>query len=227
MDLKALVFNCTLKKSPEFSNTDALIQLAVDEFSSLGVTCEVLRPVDSEIAPGTESDMGKGDEWPILLEKLKECDIFLLASPIWIGRLSSVGQRVLERINAVFHEESLWDERGRYYSYGKVAGCLCTGNEDGAHEVSAHVLWALSELGFTIPPNVNSYWVGPAGPGPDYIEAGGKHHEFTNKTLLYTVHNLVFMAQVLRENPILTDLKSLQERAKLMSAPSLSGSRKS
>ena len=97
--------------------------------------------------------------------------------------------------------------------YNKVAGCLVTGNEDGAHSCAAQVLWAMQEVGFTIPPNVNAYWVGLAGGEKDYVEAGGERYLYTNKSLRYMTANLAFMAKLLAENPISTNLSAETKKA--------------
>jgi multimeric flavodoxin WrbA len=213
-NLRCLILNCTLKKSPEPSNTQVLIDKTVRELTTLGVESETVRLVDYRIAHGTSSDEGDGDQWPLILDKIRACDIFILASPVWVGHLCSVAQQVIERLDAIFHEEELQDpETGQYLTYNKVAGAIVTGNEDGAHSCAAQMLWALQELGFTIPPNVNTYWVGPAGPGPSYVEAGGERHLFTNKTMLFMAHNLVYMARLLKEHPIPTNLSQLAAQA--------------
>jgi len=218
--MKALIINCTLKPSPNFSNTDALINKAVTQLQQQGAETEVIRLVDYEVKPGNGTDMGNGDQWPLILEKIRGCEIFILASPIWMGRLASTAQRVIERLDAIFHEDGFTDEEtGQYFTYGKVAGCLITGNEDGAHSCAAQMLWAMQEFGFTIPPNVNAYWVGLAGRGKDYVEAGGERHYFTNLTVRYLVANLVFFARLLKENPIDTNLNKLAEQAKQESDP--------
>jgi len=216
--MKALFFNCTLKQSPEASNTDALINQAVKEFTKLGVESEVIRVVDYNVKPGVTSDEGEGDDWPELLQKIRECDIFIIGSPIWVGYTCSVAQRVTERLDAVFYEEELHNlENGQYFFYNKVGGVLVTGNEDGAHNVTARILWALNEFGCTIPSNASAYWVGEAGPGPSYIKASGEKYEYTNNMVLMMAHNLMNMASLLKENPIQTDLTKLKERAREMS----------
>jgi len=213
--MKALLINCTLKPSPKFSNTDALINKAVTQLKDHGFDTEVIRLVDYEIKPGVSSDEGNGDQWPIILEKIKSCEIFIIATPIWMGRLASTAQRIVERLDATFYEDELADEKtGQFYTYNKVAGCLVTGNEDGAHSCAAQVLWAMQEVGFTIPPNVNAYWVGLAGEGDDYVEAGGERHYYTNYTLRYMIANLAYFAKLLKEHPIDTNLNELRELAK-------------
>jgi len=215
MAIKALFLNCTLKKSPQVSNTRALIDKAVDLFRELGVDSEVVRVVDHKVAFGVSSDEGEGDEWPIILEKVKACDILVIASPIWFGVRSSVCQVVLERLDGTYADGD--PLTGQYPLYGKVAGVIVTGNEDGAHNVCAHTLFNLTHLGCAIPPNVDCYWVGDAGPGLSYIKEGGDRHLYTNRTARYMVHNLTHFAKLLKENPIPTNLKDLDEAAKKVS----------
>ncbi|AKB24553.1 hypothetical protein MSMTP_1084 [Methanosarcina sp. MTP4] len=215
MAIKALFLNCTLKKSPQTSNTRALIDKAVGLFGELGVESEVIRVIDHKVAFGVSSDEGEGDEWPHILEKVKTCDILVIASPIWFGVRSSVCQMVLERLDGTYADGD--PVTGQYPLYGKVGGVIVTGNEDGAHDVSANTLFNLTHLGCVIPPNVDCYWVGDAGPGPSYIEAGGDRHLYTNRTVRYMVHNLAHFAKFLKENPIPTNLKELDEEARKVS----------
>lgn len=212
MGLKALFLNCTLKRSPEVSNTRALIDKAVKLFEDLGVESEVIRLADYNIPSGISSYEGEGDQWPEILEKIKACDILIIGSPIWFGVRSSIVQRTIERLDDTYTQGD--SQTGQFPLYGKVAGVIVTGNEDGAHNVGAHTLFNLSHLGCTIPPNSDSYWVGDAGPGPSYIEAGGQRHLYTNKTVRYMVHNLYYFANLLKDNPIPTNLNELYEEAK-------------
>jgi multimeric flavodoxin WrbA len=218
--MKALIINCTLKKSPAISNTQALIDKAVKILEKEKVDTEVLRLVDYNIKPGTSTNEGDGDEWPLILGKIRQCDIFIIGTPVWVGHLASTSQRIIERLDAIFHEEGFTNEEtGQYFTYNKVAACLVTGNEDGAHSCVAQVLWAMQEFGFTIPPNANAYWVNKAGPGKSYIEAGGERYLYTNKTLYSTIYNLLYFANLLKQHPINTNLKKLAEIAKQESDP--------
>ncbi len=218
--MKALILNCTLKKSPEKSNTQALIDKVIAEYQKVGVESESLRIVDYRIFPGTSTDMGNGDQWPEIFEKIRNAEILIIASPIWVGHVASTAQQVVERLDAIFHEEALQHpETGQYITYNKIGGCIVTGNEDGAHSVCAQLLWAMQELGFTIPPNSNTYWVGEAGPGPNYLDAGGPRYLYTNKTYKFLAHNTAFFAKLLKENPITTNLNDLTDDAKSESDP--------
>jgi len=212
MKLKALILNCTLKKSPRISNTQALINKAVALFAEHNVNAETIRVVDYYIPFGISSKEDEKDEWPVILIKIKSCDILVIGSPIWFGVRSSVAQLVFERLDGTYNEAD--PKTGQFPLYGKVGGVIVTGNEDGAHNVASNTLFNLSHLGCTIPPNVDTYWIGMAGPGPSYIDANGEKHLYTNKTVRFMVDNLVYFARVLKENPILTNLNELIEKAK-------------
>lgn len=214
MKLKAVILNCTLKKSPRKSNTEALIDKAVEEYSKLGVETEVIRIIDYNIPFGINSDEGDGDQWPEINAKIKAANILIIGSPIWFGVRGSVTQMALERLSGGYDEAD--EANGQYPLYNKVGGVIVTGNEDGAHNVSANTLFNLTHLGATIAPNSDSYWVGDAGPGPSYLEIG-QDHLYTNRTVLYLVHNTVYMANLLANNPIPTNLKDLDEQAKNIS----------
>lgn len=211
MALKALFLNCTLKKSPEVSNTEALINKAVKLYSELGVESKILRMIDYNIPFGISSDEGEGDEWPEILDKVRACNILIIGTPIWFGVRSSIAQLVIERLDGTYDEGD--PETGQFPLYNKVAGVIVTGNEDGAHDAAGTTLFNLSHLGCVIPPNSDSYWVGTAGPGPSYIEAGGERHLYTNKTIRYLVNNTAFFARLMQDNPIPTNLKKLMADA--------------
>ncbi|MEH6680302.1 MAG: NAD(P)H-dependent oxidoreductase [Sediminicola sp.] len=213
--MKALFLNCTLKKSPEVSNTQAFIAEAVKIFHELEVTTEVLRVVDLNVKFGVSSDAGDGDQWPLILKRIYDCDILIIATPVWRGDRSSVAKMVAERMDGIMKEGN--GDNGQYRTYNKVGGAMSDGNEDGAKKGIASILMDLSEQGFSIPVNAYTYYVGSAGPGPSYIEAHGDKHEFTNKMMLLMIHNLVHLAKILKDNKYVTDIKKLEQRAKEMS----------
>ena len=215
MPLKALFLNCTLKKSPQVSHTGALIRKVQDLFHEKDVETEVIRVADYDVAFGVESDMGVGDQWPEILQIIKASDILVIGSPIWFGVRSSVAQLVMERLDGTYGEGD--PDTGQYPLYGKVGGVIVTGNEDGAHDVAANTLFNLSHLGCVIPPNADCYWVGDAGPGPSYLDAGGDRHLYTNRTARYMAANITFMAKLLEENPISTNLRKSDEEARAVS----------
>ncbi len=199
MEPTAIILNCTLKPSPAESNTQALIDMVTRHFDELGVAHETVRPVDYKIPFGVVSDMGDGDEWPQILEKIKAADILILGMSIWFGVRNSVCQMVIERLDGTYEETN---DAGQYPMYNKVGGVVVTGNEDGAHACAETTLFNLSHLGFAIPPNADTYWVGDAGPGPSFIEAGGESHEYTQKTSAWMAHNVVHLARILKQSPI-------------------------
>jgi multimeric flavodoxin WrbA len=197
--LSALGVNCTLKRSPERSHTEALMNRVLELMAMHGVETELLRPVDYAIKFGVSSDEGESDEWPQVLEKIKAADILLMGMSIWFGVRSSVAQMVIERLDGTYNERN---EVGQYPLYNKVAGVVVTGNEDGAHASAETTLFNMTHLGCTVPPNADTYWVGDAGPGPSYLDAGGPEHPYTQRTSSWCAHNLLHMAVILRDNPI-------------------------
>jgi multimeric flavodoxin WrbA len=199
MPLSAVVVNCTLKPSPAESNTEALAAVVVEALEENGVAVEVHRALDFDIRPGVTSDEGDGDEWPRLRERIAAADILVIATPTWLGQPSSVAKRVLERMDAMISET---DDDGRPIAYGKVGGVVVTGNEDGAHCCAESLLFNLTHLGCVVPPNADTYWVGDAGPGPSYLDAGGENHPYTQRTSSWCAHNLLHMVRIMRENPI-------------------------
>lgn len=194
MKLTALAFNCTLKPSPAESSTDKLLSETMEELSKVGVTGEILRAVDYDIKPGVTSNEGDGDEWPKLRQKIINVDIIILGIPIWMGQPSSVSKRILERMDAFLSET---DDKKRMPSYGKVGICAVVGNEDGAHHVSAEVFQALNDVGFTIPANGMTYWVGEAMSSVNYIDLTSKQEKTDFATRLM-VANAVHLATLLK-----------------------------
>jgi multimeric flavodoxin WrbA len=201
-DLRALFLNCTLKRSPEMSHTQGLVDISTAIMEKNGVTTEVLRPVDFDIAPGVWPDMTEHgwdtDEWPEILEKVMASDILVVTSPIWLGEKSSVCTKVIERLYGASH---LLNDAGQYAYYGRVGGCLITGNEDGAKHCSMNILYSLQHLGYTIPPQADAAWLGEAGPGPSYLDpgSGGPENDFTNRNTTFMTWNLMHLARMLKE----------------------------
>ncbi len=113
--MKALIVNCTLKRSPDFSNTGVLAKKAAKQFEELGIETEIIRLNDYTVLTGNSSDEGDGDQWPQILEKIKACNIFIIATPIWMGHLASTSQKVIERLDAIFRDENLSDKQNGKY----------------------------------------------------------------------------------------------------------------
>ncbi|KUF18953.1 flavodoxin family protein [Streptomyces silvensis] len=195
--MRVLSLVCTLNASPARSSSHLLSDQVMREFEKLGVTGETVRVADHHVPPGVGIDMGGGDEWPALREKVMAADVLLLATPIWLGHASSICQRVLERLDAELSET---DDEGRLLTYGKVAALAVVGNEDGAHKVSADVFQGLNDLGFSLAPGAVTYWVGEAKHGTDYQDLDATPDEVasTTRTLAVNTHHL---AVLLSERP--------------------------
>ncbi len=196
--MKALVISCTLKQSPERSNTEDLAEVVIEALREAEVEVDTVRAVDRQIAPGVSSDEGGDDEWPGIHAQLLEAEILVIATPTWLGRPSSVVQRVLERMDAMIAEE---DDEGRPVAYNRVAGVVVTGNEDGAHHVISEVSGALADIGYTIPGQAWTYWNRGPGPGEDYSE-NQEGHEWSHETGKAAAANLVGVARALAANPV-------------------------
>ncbi len=201
-DLKALFLNCTLKKSPTLSHTSGLIRIAKAIMEKNKVDVEVLRPVDYQIANGVYPDMTEHgwekDDWPALYKKVKNADILVITTPIWLGEKSSICTKIIERLYANSAE---LNAQGQYAYYGKVGGCLITGNEDGAKHCAMNILYSLQHLGYTIPPQADAAWLGEAGPGPSYLDegSGGPENDFTNRNTTFMTWNLLHLARILKD----------------------------
>ncbi|WLD95318.1 flavodoxin family protein [Alkalihalobacillus sp. AL-G] len=197
--MHALVLNCSLKPSDETSNTQALTDKSLTIFEKEGVSYEIVRLADYNIRYGITDDAGEGDDWPYIFKKVKAADILIIGTPLWLGEKSSITALAIERL---YGSSSFTNEKGQSLYYNKVGGVVITGNEDGAKNAAKSILYALSHIGFTVPPNVDPYWVGDAGPGESYIEAGGDQHDFTQKNIEKMSYNLVHIARLLNEHPI-------------------------
>ena len=196
--MKATIVNCTLKASPERSNTGALAEVVGGALREREVEVSEVRAVDHALPPGVESDLGEGDEWPGIRERILAAEILVFASPTWLGRPSSVAQRVLERMDAMLSEQ---DDEGRPVAYNHVAGVVVTGNEDGAHHVISEISGALLDIGFTVPGQAWTYWNRGPGPGEDYLD-NEEGHEWSHSTGEAAAANLVAVAEALAERPV-------------------------
>lgn len=157
--IHVLILNGTLKAGSETSSTEALAQELSKEFASETSTVETVRLVDLSILPGISDDLGDGDAWPALRQRILEADVVVFATPTWLGQMTSVMRRALERLNA---DISTRDDHGRPLFAGKVAAALVVGNEDGAHRIVADLLQAANDLAFSVPANACTYWNGRA-----------------------------------------------------------------
>ncbi len=201
-DLKAMYINTTLKKSPERSHTQGLMDISAEIMRRQGISVDMMRAVDHEIASGVWPDMTEhgwdADEWPEIFARVLEADILVIGTPIWLGEKSSVCSRLIERL---YGNSSLLNDAGQYAYYGRVGGCLVTGNEDGIKHCSMSILYGLQHLGFTIPPQADAGWVGEAGPGPSYLddESMGADNDFTNRNTTFMTWNLMHVARLLKD----------------------------
>ena len=201
-DLKALFLNCTLKKSPELSHTQGLIDISKAIMEKNGINVQVVRPVDYDIAAGVWPDMTEHgwekDAWPQISEMVMAADILVLTTSIWLGEKTSVATQTVERL---YSSSGNLNDHGQYAYYGRVGGCLITGNEDGAKHCAMNLLYSLQHLGYVIPPQADAAWLGEAGPGPSYLDegSGGPDNDFTNRNTTFMTWNLMHMARMIKD----------------------------
>jgi multimeric flavodoxin WrbA len=198
--VRAVFLNCTLKRSPERSNTEALARVLSAALEVEGVECEHFRLADLAIPPGVESDLGGGDGWPRVREAIVSSQILVFASPTWLGQPSSIAKLALERMNAMLAET---DDEERPIAYNRVAGVVVTGNEDGAHHVIGEIAGALIDIGFTVPGQAWTYWNRGPGPGDEYLDTD-EGHEWSHATARAAASNLLGTARALEVTPIPT-----------------------
>jgi multimeric flavodoxin WrbA len=200
-DLRAAFVNCTLKRSPGVSHTAGLMDVSAAIMRAHGVAIDEIRAVDHDIAPGVYPDMTEHgwdvDDWPPLAERILAADILVVGTPIWLGDKSSVCTRLVERLYSMSGQ---LNNAGQYLYYGRVGGVVVTGNEDGVKHVAMNVLYSLQHLGYTIPPQADAGWIGEAGPGPSYLDAGsgGPENEFTQRNTTFMSWNLMHLAALLK-----------------------------
>ncbi len=201
-DLRALFINTTLKPSPALSHTHGLMRVPMGVMEAQGVHIDQIRAVDYVIAPGVYPDMtehgAERDDWPDLQKRVMAADILVIGTPLWLGEASSIARLVIERLYAY---SSKLNTDGQYAYYGRVAGCIVTGNEDGVKHASASLLYGLQHLGYTIPPQADAGWIGEAGPGPSYLDdgSGGPQNDFTQRNATFMAWNLLHLARMLKD----------------------------
>ena len=204
--LKAVLFNATLKHPDEPSHTDTLLDVVAEIFANEGVGVKRHRLTAYDLAPGVYPDMTEHgwdrDDWPKLSPDVFEADIVVLGTPIWLGEKSSVAQTFIEKLYAHSGETNA---AGQYAFYGKVGGCVVTGNEDGIKHVGMGVLYSMQHVGFTIPPQADCGWIGEAGPGPSYGDEqddgsrAGFDNAFTKRNTTFMAYNLLLAARMLKD----------------------------
>jgi multimeric flavodoxin WrbA len=195
--LRALALVCSLKPSPAPSSSELMARQVLEELAEHGVAGDVVRVVDHDVQPGVEVDMGDGDGWPAIRERLMAADILVMATPTWVGHMSSVAQRVLERLDGELSET---DGSGRPLVTGKLAVTCVVGNEDGAHKITADLMQGLNDIGFTIPAQGGTYWNDEAMGSRDYIDLDETPKAVASTTATLA-ENAASLARALRAAP--------------------------
>ena len=202
-DLSAVFINTSLKRSSETSHTQILMDVAIAIMEAQGVKTTTLRAADLDIPPGVQPDMTEhgwdSDGWPAVQKQVMAADILVIGTPIWLGDKSSICTRVIERL---YGWSGKLNAKGQWAYYGRVGGCIVTGNEDGIKHCAMNILYSLQHLGYVIPPQADAGWIGEAGPGPSYGDGGkvGLDNEFTQRNTTFMAWNLMHMARMLKDS---------------------------
>ena len=201
-DLSAVFINTSLKRSSETSHTQILMDVAIAIMEAQGAKTTTLRAADLDIPPGVQPDMTEhgwdSDGWPAVQKQVMAADILVIGTPIWLGDKSSICTRVIERL---YGWSGKLNDKGQWAYYGRVGGCIVTGNEDGIKHCAMNILYSLQHLGYVIPPQADAGWIGEAGPGPSYGDDGkvGLDNEFTQRNTTFMAWNLMHMARMLKD----------------------------
>jgi multimeric flavodoxin WrbA len=198
--MRALCLNCTLKRSPEPSNTGALADVVLSALAEQGVETGTIRLADHRVEPGVVSEaVVEGDEWPAIRERILAAEILLVATPTWVGQPSSIAKRAIERMDAFLSETR--EDGETPVAFNRVAGVVVTGNEDGAHHCISEIAGALIDIGYTVPGQAWTYW--NRGPGPGEEEwLNTDERDWTTSTGRAAAANLLAVARALEAQPI-------------------------
>ena len=198
--MRATCLVCTLKHSPEESNSEALAQVVLGALREESVQTDVIRLADHRIDFGVVSEpVSDGDEWPGIRARILASEILIMAIPTWLGQPSSVSKVALERMDAMLSETR--DDGKTPIAYNRVAGVVVLGNEDGAHHVIAETNAALNDIGYSMPGQNWTHW--NKGPGPGEEEwLTTEQRDWSISTGKACASNVLAMARALQASPI-------------------------
>lgn len=188
MDMKVLILNCTLKKSPQISQRDHLVKKVAHLYKSLKIKTEILRPIDHF------------DNFKKIFEKIQACNILIIASPIYGEGKFFLTKLLFEKLKKFSQDGP--NLKDQYPLYHKIGGVILTGSREGFKEVAKEVLFNLLKLGAIIPRYSDIYWVGENAPGVSDIEGGADKNEYNEKRIGYLVKNTLYAAELLDEYPV-------------------------
>jgi multimeric flavodoxin WrbA len=146
--MKAIVLLATLKRTG-LSNTATLCEFLAARMKRAGIETESVKLVDHRIPPGTWSDMGRGDEWPRILDRILRSDIVILATPVWWSNHSSLMQGVIERLDELHDRVMAGKPSGLE---GKTGGIVVTGDSDGSQHIIGSLCNFCNAVGLLVPP---------------------------------------------------------------------------
>ena len=146
--MNATILLATLKKTG-LSHTGTLCEFLAERMDRAGIQSRTIKLVDHAIAPGTYSNMGAGDEWPLILDQIMSSNILIFATPVWWSNHSSLMQRVIERLDELHDHVMAGKPSGLE---GKAGGIVVTGDSDGAQHIIGNICNFFNGVGLLIPP---------------------------------------------------------------------------
>jgi multimeric flavodoxin WrbA len=207
--MRAVYVNATLEREVAQSHTARLLDASASMMRKQDIAVDTIHLLSHSIAQGVYPDMTEHgwqrDDWPALWKRILDAHILVIGTPIWLGEQSSACRVFIERLYGMSGE---LNDKGQSIFYGKVGGCVVTGNEDGIKNVAKTVTYSLNHLGYTIPPQADCGWIGEAGPGPSYGDdlgdgkRAGFDNDFTKRNTTIMTWNLMHFAHMLAETPI-------------------------
>lgn len=146
--MHAVILLGTLKKNGP-SNTETLTRFFNEYLTKSGVEIDIIKLVEHNIPPGTYTNMGEGDQWPAIFDKLTAADIIIFATPIWWGNHSSETQKAIERLDEV-HDQILAGKTSKLLN--KPVGIIITGDSDGSQHIIGSISNFVNAIGMVVPP---------------------------------------------------------------------------
>lgn len=211
--LNVLFINCTLKQSPEISNTQALWTLIADLYEQRGCRTHQLRLVDypTVVAYQDLSGVDPDDALEPVLGHINQADILIVGLSVLAGQGSSLGQRLVEQLQTYCQQLEL--TTGQPAFYNKVFGMAIVGNATDGQDDIARTCLDFSRLGYTNPPHNVVTWFQGMDSQEGFIEAQGKNSVEVNRAARLLVENSVAIATLLHQTPLSANIQAITRDA--------------
>ncbi|MBE9070642.1 NAD(P)H-dependent oxidoreductase [Leptolyngbya cf. ectocarpi LEGE 11479] len=205
--LHILFVDCTLKPSPELSETGALWTLLAERYQAKDHQIKALRPVDFNILPGHSGD--PDDDFLQVFDRIQAADILILGVSALQGQRSSECQKLMERLRETCHNKQDL-ATGQSPLYNKVVGVLLVGDTWGSGCLG-QICCELGQLGCVNPPYNTAVWCQPIDTPTGFMEAKGNTSATVNRDVRLVVEHTIAMAHLIRQTPLQINLKAVNQ----------------